>query len=308
MTFTPTADVGVVVGRFQTHTPHIGHREVLDAVYTTHPQTIIVLGLSATKGTRTNPLDFESRRRMLAELYPNASILPIADQPGEPDVSNLLWSKELDRLVNSIRTPAQSVCLYGGRDSFIASYVTKTYPTQVLEPTTYVSGTEIRKSISKKVMNSVEFRAGAIWQACNQYEKVHPTVDVAILDTARVNVLLVRKHKEPQWRFPGGFVSPSDPSFEAAARREVHEELSGLEITDLQYLGSHRVDDWRYRREDDKITTVLFATTVMYGAAKPSDDVAYAKWCPLTTELTKEMVPEHRPLLALVLQTAAKER
>lgn len=303
----PTADVGVIVGRFQIHDPHSAHRDLIDTIYKTHKQTIILLGLAPTKVTIENPLDFESRKRMLAKLYPDATILPIKDQPGEPDESNLHWSRELDRIISDIVAPAQTVCLYGGRESFIQSYVTKRYPTQELEPEVMVSATEIRRSITKAVMDSKEFRAGVIWASANRYPSVHPTVDIAILDEkTRSNILLVRKVKESKWRLPGGFVDPTDASYEAAARREVAEELSGLAVTDLQYLGSHRVDDWRYRRERDKIVTTLYATTMMFGSALPSDDVAFAKWFPLTTNIRDVIVPEHIPLIELVLEKTAR--
>ncbi len=303
----PMADVGVIVGRFQIHEPHSAHRDLIDTIYNTHKQTIILLGLAPTKVTIENPLDFESRKRMLAKLYPDATILPIKDQPGEPVESNLRWSMELDRIVGEVVSPSQTVCLYGGRESFIQSYITKRFPTQELEPEVMVSATEIRRSITKTVMNSKEFRAGVIWASANRYPAAYPTVDIAILDErTRTNILLVRKSAESKWRLPGGFVDPTDMSYEAAARREVSEELSGLAVTDLQYLGSVRVDDWRYRRERDKIITTLFATTVMFGSPVPSDDVAFAKWFPLTKELKNDIVPEHLPLIELVLEKAAR--
>jgi bifunctional NMN adenylyltransferase/nudix hydrolase len=293
----PNADVGVIVGRFQVHRLHDAHRQIIDSIYTTHTKTIIVLGLSPVKVTIENPLDFEARRQMLLESYPKATILYIKDHPNDTE-----WSKQLDRLVGDVVSPAQSVKLYGGRDSFIRVY-TGRYPTTELEQTVYVSGKETRKSISKHVKGTEDFRAGVIWASANQYPRVFPTVDVAIFnDTTYEKLLLVRKPDEDLWRFPGGFVDPRDANLEAAARREAQEETN-LEVGGLSYVVSAQVQDWRYRRESDKIMTTLFSAINMFGSLTPADDVAFAQWFDFKTlqGAPYQLVPEHRDLfLALV--------
>lgn len=290
------ADVGVIVGRFQVHTLHAAHKELIDGIYNSHPQTIIVLGLSPVRVSINNPLDFEARRRMLQESYPNASVVYINDHPSDAE-----WSKNLDRLVGSLISPSQSVCLYGGRDSFLHAY-SGHYPTQELEQKNYVSGTETRRTITRAVKATEDFRAGVIWASANMYPKVHPTVDVAVFDEQYVNILLVRKATEDKWRFPGGFAAPTDLSYEMTARREVSEELGvNLSISDPEYITSAQIDDWRYRGETDKILTMLFVTKVIYGSPTPADDVDFAKWFPITDNIRGSVVAEHQPLIDAVL-------
>lgn len=49
-----------------------------------------------------------------------------------------------------------------------------------------------------------------------------------------------------------------DTSLEHTAQREFMEEALAFEISITGYIGSFRVDDWRYRSERDKIMMHLF--------------------------------------------------
>lgn len=288
------SDVGVIVGRFQVHQLHDAHRQLIQSVYDTHRQTVIVLGLSASRVTTRNPLDFEARKQMMLDAFPKATVLYINDEPDDTT-----WSKRLDKLILDTKSITQTATLYGGRDSFISHY-NGIFPTEVLEPEVYASGTEMRKSISKAVKGTPDFRAGVIWAAANGYPRTFPTVDVAIYrDLADVKDtrewLLVRKPNEKLWRFVGGFVDPSDKSLEMAARREVQEE-TGVTINDPKYVASLRVDDWRYREEEDKILTTLFAASYLAGPVAPADDVADAQWFNLVGAGVGTFMPVHLPL------------
>lgn len=287
-------DVGVIVGRFQTPSLHQGHRDLIDHVCAAHAKVIIFLGVSPLWATKQNPLDFQSRAQMIRELYPEVIVQYIDDMS-----SDKLWSQKLDKQVGQLVTPAQSVVLYGSRDSFIAHYLGNRR-TQELESAQVFSATAERKLIAAGNTRTTEdFRAGVIWATQTRYASVMPTVDVAIFwDNTLQEIVLGRKPNEELLRFVGGFVDPGkDGSLEDAARREASEE-TGLEVHGLDYIGSHRVDDWRYRAEPDKIITTLFAGVRLWGHAVASDDLEEVRRVSVKDidRDINQIVPEHRAL------------
>jgi bifunctional NMN adenylyltransferase/nudix hydrolase len=290
------ADVGVVIGRFQTHELTAGHIELLTEVEKRHPKVIVLLGLSPLMVTTRNPLDFESRKQMIAEQFPDFTILYVKDIPG----NDRAWSESLDQIVGDNLTPTQSAMLYGSRDSFVPSYVGR-YPTRELEATTYVSASEVRKQLRRKVKPSGDWRAGVVWASANQFPKAITTVDVAVFNDDWTQLLLARKKHEELYRFIGGFSTPESACFEADARREVQEEAQ-IEITDPQYVGSCRVDDLRYRGEADQIKTLLFKAKLLYGRPSPADDIVECRW--FEWDLIRldnvSIVPTHRPLMEML--------
>jgi bifunctional NMN adenylyltransferase/nudix hydrolase len=289
-------DVGVIVGRFQVPELHDAHVELIESVQERHDKVVLFLGLSEVRGTQNNPLDFEARKQMVLERFPEVNVLYIKDMYSDAE-----WSKRLDQQIEDVVTPNQSVLLYGGRDSFVELYEGK-HPTRVLESERYLSGTVIRKEVSRKrVQADPAFRAGAVWQAFNSYPTAYVTVDIGVFNEEGDKILLVRKPYEDQWRLPGGFISPTCASLEAAARREVEEEAH-IAITDPQYVFSTLVDDWRYRNEQDKILTTVFKAKLLHGSPRPDDDVAEAGWFDtMQLSLDADVVPNHRELVGRLI-------
>lgn len=290
---TPAADCGIIVGRFQVHKLHKGHKQLVQHVADHHPKVIIFLGLSKALVTRNNPLDYPARRQMLQREYPDIDVQYIHDVPCDS-----LWSKTLDERIGEI-TPTNSVLLYGCRESFIDHYDGR-HPTQVMEQESYDSGTDLRKSVSVRTKGSDDFRQGVIWAAYNQYPKVYPTVDLAIWDEDGdpVRLLLARKPNEDLHRFVGGFAEAGE-SYEESAVREGAEETT-LELSRPMYVGSCPVDDWRYRRELDGIVTVLFECKRVFGKPTPRDDICELKWFDPAKLEEGQVVAEHRPLLRML--------
>lgn len=294
-------DVGVIVGRFQVPDLHAAHEELIQHVCDQHDKVIIFLGLSPLMVTQENPLDFESRKQMLLAKFPQVNVLYIKDQG-----SDAVWSHRLDEMIEDVTTPAQTVVLYGGRDSFIKHYTPHgKYPTRELVQDTFISGNEIRKAVSRKsVKASADFRAGVVWAAFSRFPTVYTAVDVAIFNEDGDKILLGRKTHEDKYRLPGGFADPKSVSFEQDARREVMEEMN-VEISDPVYLTSMNVDDWRYKREVDKIRSMLFIAKYQSGRPQAGDDLAEVKWVSIANlgYVMDIIMPTHRPLIEAALNT-----
>jgi bifunctional NMN adenylyltransferase/nudix hydrolase len=283
---------GVIVGRFQVNELHPGHLELFRQVSEKHERVIVFIGVPRTVPTKRNPLDFEVRKKMIQHDYPDFIILPLRDEKTDQH-----WSDELDKTIASIGTTPLSehggITLYGGRDSFVPHYFGK-HQVHQLDIPSPVTGTEIREKISNHVMQSREFRAGAIYAAYNQFPRVLPTVDVAILynvGDGTIKMLLGRKPGEANYRFVGGFVNKGE-DLETAARREAYEETN-LDISSLQYVGSYPVGDWRYAQDPDAgITTTFFMGWSTKQGGKASDDIAEIKWFDFAN-LPHVVEPEH---------------
>ena len=288
-------DVGVVIGRFQTPYLHEAHIELIQSVINNHPKVLIFLGLSPCLVTQNNPLDFEARKQMILEKFPNVTVGYVMDTP-----SDEIWSKKLDEQISHL-CPTQTVALYGSRDSFIGHYKGK-YKTIELESKTFISASEIRNHVSKKVKATPDFRAGVIWAAYNRYPTVYTTIDAVIFKDDRKQVLLARKPNEAKYRFIGGFADPNDESFETTVRREVREEAGDIEIDNITYVGSRRVSDWRYRHEKDKIITLLFTCNYVHGRPEADDDIAEVKWFNVAEVSQEDLVEEHKKLWQMLIE------
>ena len=290
-------DIGVLVGRFQVAELSSAHEDLIRSVCKQHPRTILFLGLGCVKSTINNPLDFTSRKNMIAEIFPEIDILYIKDQQINED-----WSNNLDEQIRNLAGPGQTVTLYGSRDSFIQHYTGK-YKTQELLQESFVSGTEIRKQLSTNSRKSADWRAGACWYSQNQYLKPTITVDIAIFNEDETKILLGRKKEETLFRFIGGFVDNGE-TFEHAAKRETKEEIgSNAETSDYTYIGSSIIDDWRYRGEKETITTALFKCKLAWGKPEPSDDIYELKWFNVKELGNTQIVKNHRQLWKMVRET-----
>ena len=294
-----TKTIGVIIARFQSPYLHDGHKALIESVKKRHNKTIIVLGIAPVRGSRKNPLDYHTREKMIKKEFPEVIVLPLPDHP-----LDARWSQNLDNLLGS-SFPDANFNLYGSRNSFIPYYQGRLQVVELPETSSH-SASIIRDQISDRVQDSEEFRTGIIYAFSNTYLKVYPTVDIAVFRNSQTEILLGKKAIDNKWRLLGGFADTTDSSYEEAARRELTEECGAIETTEMKYEKSFRVNDWRYRSEEDKIITCLFSTEFISGDPTGSDDIAEVKWFSLSEikgiiqqNLTAE---EHEPQLNLLIE------
>jgi bifunctional NMN adenylyltransferase/nudix hydrolase len=289
---------GVIIARFQTPYLHEGHFSLINYVRERHNKVVIVLGVSPVKGSTRNPLDFYTRETMVKKAFPEIVVLPLSDCRNDD-----VWSSNLDHLLG-ITFPNEKFVFYGSRDSFISFYSGKNEVSEIPASGDH-NGSDLRNKISDKVMNTEDFRCGIIYAYYNMYPKVYSTLDIAIFKNDRSGLLLGKRNIEGLWRFPGGFTDPTDQDYESAALRELHEECGPIEVGDLKYEKSFKVEDWRYKNETDKIITLMFSCVQMYGEPKGGDDIDEVKWFTFDEIqkmiLNKELVEEHIPQMNFLI-------
>lgn len=281
---------GIIIGRFQVFELNDIHEKLIATVRERHEHTVIFLG-SNPAPSLYNPIDLELRLLMLNDRF--GDDIRVEEMPDLPD--DRIWSQELDRRILELR-PEGEVTLYGTEEDFVQRYSGR-YMSEVLEAQ---EDDFPQNPLIGALENLRDFRAGIIYANLRRFPTVYPTVDIAVFRNDGRELLLARKANETKYRLPGGFTDPEDESYEDAALRELGEECGELTIDELTYLGSCRIDDWRYRGSWDSVMTHLYACELEEGEPEPNDDIAELRWFE-TKKLSEEtFVPEHRPLFEML--------
>ena len=279
--------IGVIVARFQVPELHSAHVKLLDTVTTLHKKVIVFLGIPPTDSlTKTNPLDFASRKAMIQNDYPDVTIIPLRDQR-----SNEIWSNKLDEKISEPFRGGKAL-LYGGRESFIPYYTGKHTTIELVGKPTELSGTQIRDEASKIIVNSTDWRKGVVYSSYVGYPAIYPCVDVVSYNPTNNTILLGRKPDENKFRFIGGHVDMSDSTLELAAIREFKEETNGLEIGPVKYVASAHINDWRHDNINSGIISTLFIGKHIFGNAEASDDIEEVQWFDID-----ELFPKYKELI-----------
>ncbi len=295
------APVGAIICRIHVDELHDAHIDLIDTVRSRHDKTILILGLGPIKCSIENPLDFESRKLMVLERYPDITVLYLKDVKENED-----RSEKLDDLIDGATSESQKVDLYGGRDSFI-KYYSGEYHCIELVQTSFTSGTAIRKKIysNSNVKADLKWRRGVIWATGNQEIYPRPAVHCAIFnieESGETKLLLARMKGESKYSLIWGYVEVGE-SYEKAVTRIVN-KMTGLTVAEIKYSTSQEFDDWKYRSEKVKVTTILFTSKkIVEGSPEPGKGVDELRWFESFTQVDPDelIVPEHIQLFTAAI-------
>lgn len=314
-------NVGVLVMRMQTPTPTAGHLQLMHAVLERSDEVCVILGESPVRLDPKNPMPVKLRRQLVREQFPDFRVLGLHD-----DEDNDRWSANLDLLIEQVYPAAENaVTLYGSRDSFVPYYAGPNKTEVILfETHTDVSATNIRQRIYDGYYlpgSLPDYAAGFVAGANSGYPTSYQAVDIAyfVRDStkqglAQFDIVLGNRYPGGPMRLPGGFTDPSDAGlvdggsfFECVASRELLEE-TGIDVPPqhLAFVGSFRVDDWRFRGSAHKIATALTMCITDGGHpdARPQlsadDDLGEVFYANFASVNLEQVTVTHRPLFKVL--------
>jgi bifunctional NMN adenylyltransferase/nudix hydrolase len=280
--------LSVIIGRFQTPYLHEGHKELIRIAKNHGDNVLVLLGCTAATGTDKNPLDFETRKSMFQFL---CEVRPLHDMLSDKD-----WSQQIDDIIYNLGF--KEAMIFGGRDNSIEGRYFGKHQVKIIDEKGGNSSTELRKAIAKAPFDSSEFRAGIIYATENRYPIVYSTVDVIVKNDDKY---LVGK-KGDKYCFVGGFVDTADNSFEEAALRELEEETGITNFGDINYLGSTKIDDERYKGTKDSIMTNCFLViNARNGLGDTIKDKEFKNFYWAAKEELNDLLHDfHKPLLTFI--------
>jgi 8-oxo-dGTP pyrophosphatase MutT (NUDIX family) len=294
--------VGVVIGRFQCHRLHEGHKELLSKAEECS-KLLVCVGVSKVLGTPRDPLDYPARERMIKESYPRATVVPLPDQP-----TNEEWSKHLNQLIK-IMFPTDEVVIYCGRSdgrSSVQDGYNGPYKLVEIGAVSTVSGTDLRFEVGRSVEASQAFRKGVIYGATNQFARIDPVVDICVWrrsEKGKIQILLGKRNNEGGYRLPGGHIEVNDKTAKEAAIRELIEE-TGLEAVQWSILDHVRISSrstFGYA-----MFSTLFLAEYTFGKAEGNDDLDNCIWIDLDRIDQYQYVDDHFKLVKIAYSTLEK--
>lgn len=284
----------VIVGRFQAPYLHDGHKGLIEFAQKNYERVLVLVGVAPTT-SKENPLNFKMRKSMIMSTFDKIFVTKINDVPDDKEWVNKVVSTAVKRFKSSI----SDLVFLGGRDSCVDLLEKSGYEVErVSFDLDHISATEIRKRIvyNDSTKGKTSFRAGVIHAYQNQFPRINPTVDIAIINKKSRTLVFGKRASETKVRFIGGFVDMEDPSYERSAVRELKEEANiEVPLEDMKYLGSFKSIDWRYKGSNSIVTSLFYVIVEDSGA--PGDDIDELVEIPFDQINSIDIMPEHATLL-----------
>lgn len=280
--------LSVVIGRFQTPYLHEGHLELFKQARDHSESLLVLIGCTSAVGTDKNPMDFETRKRLIKL---NCEVKALYDMLSDQD-----WSDQIDKIIADLGF--KEATIFGGRDNSIYGHYFGKHKIKIIDERGGKSATALRKQIAQNVRDSEDFRAGIIYATEARYPIVYSTVDVIVKNEDKY---LVGK-KGDKYCFVGGFVDAEDKSLQNAAIRELEEETGITNFGDIDYCGSVKIDDSRYKGTKDSIMTHCFLVrNAKNGLGDTIKDKEFKYFIWATKEELEELLHDfHKPLLTFI--------
>jgi len=128
--------------------------------------------------------------------------------------------------------------------------------------------------------------------------KFNYTTNLCYLINDKNQVLLAKKYDESNFRFIGGFVKVEDDDLDDSVKRVIHKEAgSDINCGDFKMLFSTKVNDWRFRGENDKIMTNFYVCNYLWGNIQASNDIMELKWFDIDTIKESDIMVDHQDIL-----------
>lgn len=284
------------------HLPNIDYKAIYGSVI--NNETTIVLHSHYYKGSRNNLVPIEEVKRKLGELYPSRPIIIVKairnSKNWAQSIINEYYITGGDTSVNMVYFDNEFLFNRfndGLGHNDLSSMISIPYDFSSI-PKIDINKTKINKS----------FIDGMVYANQLKYPAVVPTVDLGIILRSEPHhydsIILGKKEGDDFLHFIGGFVDPTDESYEDAVIREAFEETGIIiEKSELKYLGSTRINDWRYGDQIDKIITHLYAveynlelSEMVRRYMKPCDDIIELVNFNLSVSEIGQITPLHRDL------------
>lgn len=286
------------------------YEEIFKHMKETYSEYIIVLNDPYYKFSDQNLLPATITKNLFETSFlyyksaPN-QIFILGDQP-----NNDLWSNELDEIIQEFESVDGNEIVFLNRN-YYEKYVSNKYNHIFIE-----FEVEIPEFGFNKIRDIESFFLGLQWADKKTYPAAIPTVDIGlilIIDRKYQLVLGVKKD-DPYHHLIGGFVDPTDDSYEDAAVRELSEEVNHYaNKSDLQYLTSEKIHDWRYKNLKHNIITHLYIlkynhndSAIIARHLKACDDLVDLVITPLDEIKIDDIVPHHRNLITEIINNINK--